>query len=211
MTSFNQTIVPREYEHTKLNQSHNCLLPALFELCPEFKPGARVLDVGCGNGAVSVEIAKLGCSIVGIDMSESGIQIARQICPSARFEALPADDNLLRNLGEKPFDIVFSLEVVEHLYNPRSFIAGCFNATRGGGKFVCSTPYHGYTKNLMISLINGWDKHHNPNYEGEHIKFFSRRTLSHLLEEAGFRDLQFRGAGRAPYLWKSMVISAIRP
>jgi len=211
MTSPNQTIIPREYEHAKLNQSHECLLPVFFDLCPDLVRGTRVLDVGCGNGAVAAEVAKRGCRIVGIDMSESGILLARQTCPSGRFETFPADQNLLQNLSEEPFDVVYSLEVIEHLYDPRSFVTGCFNATRPGGRFICSTPYHGYTKNLLISLMNGWDKHHNPTQEGEHIKFFSRKTLSGLLENIGFRELKFRGAGRVPYIWKSMVITGIRP
>jgi 2-polyprenyl-6-hydroxyphenyl methylase/3-demethylubiquinone-9 3-methyltransferase len=144
-------------------------------------------------------------------MSETGIRLARQRCPNGRFEVLPADANLLANLGEEPFDLVYSLEVIEHLYDPLSFVAGCFSATRPGGEFVCSTPYHGYVKNLVISLVDGWDRHHVATEVGEHIKFFSRRTLSKLLEQAGFRDLDFRGGGRAPYLWKSMVMSGVRP
>jgi len=211
MTATSQAIVPREYASATLSGCHDYVLTALFELCPQLGPGSRVLDVGCGNGSVAAEIAKRGCKVVGIDMSETGVQLARRNCPSGRFEVFPADADLLRNLGEEPFDVVYSLEVIEHLYHPQSFIDGCFSATRHGGKFVCSTPYHGYAKNLMISLMNGWDKHHNPTQEGEHIKFFSRKTLSRLLEQTGFRDLQFRGGGRAPYLWKSMVMSGVRP
>ena len=211
MSTTSQTVVPREYEHAKLNSSHGCLLPVLRKFLTDIGPGTRVLDVGCGNGAVAAEIAKSGCEIVGIDLSETGIQHARQTCPSGRFEVLPADENLLQNLGEEPFDFVYSLEVIEHLYSPRGFVQGCFRSTRPGGKFICSTPYHGYAKNLMISLLNGWDKHHNPCHEGEHIKFFSLRTLSDLLKQSGFRDLEFRGAGRAPFLWKSMVLCGLRP
>jgi len=183
----------------------------LLSFCSNIGPGTRVLDVGCGNGLGAAEFAKFGCAVVGIDLAKAGIRFAREACPTGRFELLPADSNMLENLGEKPFDIVYSLEVIEHLYDPRSFLAGCFAATKSGGQFICSTPYHGYLKNLMISMVNGWDKHLPPGDDGGHIKFFSRKSLSALLTEAGFQNLHFRGLGRAPYLWKSMILSGTKP
>lgn len=44
-----------------------------------------------------------------------------------------------------------------------------------------------------------------------HIKLWSRRTLSHLLAETGFQNIQFRGAGRLPFLWMTMVMSGDKP
>ena len=191
---------------------HDYIFPGLIRLSAvSFGPATRVLDIGCGNGSVAREFANRGCKVVGIDMDEDGVRAARNACPAARFEVLPADVNVLENLGEQPFDLVYSLEVIEHLYDPRSFLAGCFAATRSGSRFVCSTPYHGYLKNLAITALDGWDKHHSPQWDGGHIKFFSRKTLSALIEECGFRALEFLGVGRAPYLWKSMMIAAIKP
>jgi 2-polyprenyl-6-hydroxyphenyl methylase/3-demethylubiquinone-9 3-methyltransferase len=111
---------------------HTYILPPFFELFPAIDSSTRILDVGCGNGAVTAQVARRGGKILGIDMSASGIQLARRNCPTARFEVLPADANLLRNLGEEPFDLVYSLEVIEHLYQVPSFIEGCFGATRRG-------------------------------------------------------------------------------
>jgi len=170
-----------------------------------------VLDVGCGNGSVTLEFFRRGYKVVGIDLAEEGIRIARESCPEGRFEVLPADQEVLHNLGEESFDLVYSAEVIEHLYDPRSFLAGCFAATKPGGHFLCTTPYHGYWKNLSPSLANGWDKHANPLFDGGHIKFFSRKTLTALLLETGFRDVEFNGSGRLPYLWKSMILRARRP
>ena len=78
----------------------------------------------------------------------------------------------------------------------------------GGGEMIISTPYHGYLKNLLISLLNGWDKHFTVLLDGGHIKFWSKKTLSQLLNEFGFSIIDFKGAGRFPYLWKSMFIKA---
>jgi hypothetical protein len=77
-----------------------------------------------------------------------------------------------------------------------------------GGYLVLSTPYHGYLKNLALSLTGKWDFHHSPLRDGGHIKFWSRKTLTELLETEGFHVTDFIGVGRIPYLWKSMVIVA---
>jgi 2-polyprenyl-3-methyl-5-hydroxy-6-metoxy-1,4-benzoquinol methylase len=101
--------------------------------------------------------------------------------------------------------------VVEHLYAPREWARGCFAALKPGGHLICTTPYHGYFKNLVLSLLGRWDSHANPLWDGGHIKLWSRRTLSALLTEAGFTNLEFRGAGRVPGLWMTMVVKAEKP
>jgi len=155
-----------KYVQAGLRGCHSYILPDLLKLCSGLRAGSRMLDVGCGNGSIATELVKRGFKVTGIDMAEAGIRIARASCPEARFEVLPADFQLLENLGEKPFDVVYSLEVIEHLYDPRNYLAGCFAATRKGGRFICSTPYHGYLKNLALSLANAWDHHHNPLFDG---------------------------------------------
>jgi SAM-dependent methyltransferase len=186
-------------------------LPPLLELAGELKPGTRVLDVGCGNGFTAGVLLSKGCKVTGIDLSEKGISIAKQAYPDGDFHLLPADGDLLNKLNCEPFDLVISTEVVEHVYAPRDYAAGVFKAVKPGGKFICTTPYHGYLKNLLISLAGKWDHHADPLWDGGHIKLWSRAKLSALLTEVGFVDLQFRGAGRLPWVWMTMVMSAERP
>jgi SAM-dependent methyltransferase len=189
---------------------HRHFLPKVFELAGELARGTRVLDVGCGNGYTCGEFLRRGCKAVGIDLSEQGIALARSTYPSGRFEVLPADRKILRNLEEPPFDLVVSTEVVEHLYAPREWARGCFDALRPGGSFICTTPYHGYLKNLLISVRGGWDQHINPLWDGGHIKLWSRRSLKRLLEEAGFCSIDVTGAGRVPFLWMTMIATGQR-
>lgn len=190
---------------------HARFMPHIFALAGELKAGTRVLDVGCGNGFTAGQFLERGCTVVGIDLSESGISIARRAFPTGRFEVLPADENVLISLDEEPFDLVVSTEVVEHLYAPRPYVRGCFAALKSGGCFICTTPYHGYLKNLVIAIANKWDRHADPLYDGGHIKFWSRKTLTALVAETGFVNFQFRGAGRLPLLWMTMVVSGERP
>lgn len=199
------------FRNSNAGHMHARFIPHVLSLAGTLKSGTRVLDVGCGNGFTCGEFIRRGCQVVGIDLSTQGIKIARDTYPEGRFEQLPADDKLLENLGEDPFDLIVSTEVVEHLYAPREYARGCFKALIPGGRFICTTPYHGYLKNLAIALAGKWDAHADPLWDGGHIKLWSRRTLSRLLSEAGFVNLQFRGVGRAPGLWMTMAMCGQRP
>ena len=78
-----------------------------------------------------------------------------------------------------------------------------------GALAIVSTPYHGYWKNLALSLVPGaWDRHHHPLRDHGHIKFWSERPLRALLLQAGFNSVRFKRLGRVPALAKSMIAVA---
>jgi 2-polyprenyl-3-methyl-5-hydroxy-6-metoxy-1,4-benzoquinol methylase len=194
------------------------LLGPLQELLKEF--GSRstpaddrlqVLDLGCGNGALAAQLVRWGYQPVGVDPSSSGILQARKHLPGLLFHQAPADPEQLASLALPPFDLVVSTEVVEHVYAPRRWAAAAFTALKPGGVLICSTPYHGYLKNCALALSGKLDAHFTALWDGGHIKFWSRRTLTALLQEAGFQVVAFRGAGRWPWLWKSMLLAARKP
>jgi 2-polyprenyl-6-hydroxyphenyl methylase/3-demethylubiquinone-9 3-methyltransferase len=190
---------------------HKHFLPGVLAFAEPVRPNMRVLDVGCGNGYTCGQFLHRGANVTGVDLSGEGIELARAKYPAARFELVSAEDNILQKLGEAPFDLVVSTEVVEHLYAPRRWAKTCFDALKPGGCFICTTPYHGYLKNLFISLLGKWDAHADPLWDGGHIKLWSRRTLSVLLAEAGFTNIRFRGAGRVPGLWMTMIMAGTKP
>ncbi len=172
---------------------------------------AQVLDLGCGNGALVATLARWGYRAVGVDPSSSGIHVARQQFPHLIFHQASADPIELASLALPAFDVVVSTEVVEHVFSPRCWAASAFSALRPGGLLICSTLYHGYFKNCALALTGKLDAHFTALWDGGHIKFWSRRTLAVLLEEAGFEVVAFRGAGRFPLLWKSMLLAARKP
>jgi hypothetical protein len=96
-----------------------------------------------------------------------------------------------------------STEVVEHLFSPHLLPNFAWQLLSEGGYLVISTPYHGYIKNLALSVSDKWDSHHTPLWNGGHIKFWSRKTLTQLLEDNGFKVIGSSGVGRIPYLWKT--------
>lgn len=171
----------------------------------------RVLDLGCGNGALAGHLAEQGWDVCGVDRDAEGVEIARARHANARFQRIGVDDDPATLLATEPaFDAVVSTEVIEHLFSPHLLPRFARAVLRPGGHLIVTTPYHGYLKNLAIAASGKWDHHHTALWHGGHIKFWSRDTLTQLLQENGFRVVRFSGVGRLPYLWKSMVLVAER-
>jgi 2-polyprenyl-3-methyl-5-hydroxy-6-metoxy-1,4-benzoquinol methylase len=181
----------------------------VISLCAELR-GRRVVDIGCGNGALCRELASRGYDVVGCEPSAENLRFAQRAAPELVFHELGVDDDP-SPLGNESFDVAIATEVIEHLAKPRNLPRFAKQLLRPGGHLIISTPYHGYLKNLILALTNKWDAHLNPFWDGGHIKFWSRNTLSQLLNETGFRIVRFIGAGRLPFLWKSMIVVAQKP
>ena len=165
-----------------------------------------ILDLGCGNGYFANLLISMGYNAYGTDASEKGIAIAKQTSPDRFFVQDLSTGKLPPELQGLKFDTIISTEVIEHLYDPEGFIDFCKQVLNGKGEIIISTPYHGYLKNMGISLFNKWDTHMSPIWHGGHIKLWSKATLSRLLTDAGFTITNFKGCGRIPYFWMSMII-----
>lgn len=193
------------WDTTESTPDHAYTFPAIVSLLP--KGVVKILDAGCGNGAIAGRLAKLGYQVTGIDLSEDGIVIARKAYPKVRFEVASVYDDLHAIIDEE-VDVVISSEVIEHLYYPQRYLENMASIIRPGGIIILTTPYHGYLKNLALSLFNYWDKHHTVDWIGGHIKFFSEKTISKMLRGSGFTEICFNNSGRVRWLWKSMVCRA---
>jgi len=165
----------------------------------------RVLELGCGNGSFAGLLASKGYKVSAVDLSESGIEIARVAHPNVSFRKASVYEDLA-GIWERPFDAVIALEVVEHLYDPRQFLRRAAACLGKEGTLILSTPYHGYLKNVAVAVSGRFDRHCDPLWDGGHIKFWSKATLGRLLTEAGFQVERWQGAGRLPVLWKSMIV-----
>ena len=204
-----ENIAGYRWESAELTNAHDYLLPTLDKLVSAF--GARfidkrVFDLGCGNGAVANRLAMQGWKVAGVDPSDDGISQANQNYPNLDLRQGSAYNDLQMIYGQ--FPLVVSLEVVEHVYAPRDYARTLYSLVEMGGRAIISTPYHGYWKNLALALSGKMDDHFTALWDHGHIKFWSEKTLSELLTEQGFRNLEFYLVGRIPYLAKSMIVVA---
>lgn len=179
----------------------------LGRLVAQVSPRARVLEAGCGNGAFLKRLTATGYEAFGFDLSQSGVELAGSTSDRVRCASVYED---MRTLfpDANSFAAVISLEVIEHLYDPRAFIDRVVEVLEPGGVLLLSTPYHGYLKNLALGLTGKMDQHFTALWDGGHIKFWSRTTLEQLLRERGLTPTYFAGVGRLPYMWKSMILEA---
>ncbi|MCP4835282.1 MAG: methyltransferase domain-containing protein [Phycisphaera sp.] len=198
-----------QYQDEGSGHHHAYLLPAVRQMLEA--SGAReekLFDCGCGNGSFGNRLAGEGWNVTGVDPSEDGIRIAQGNYPDIRVETGSTEEDLSARFGT--FPVVISLEVVEHVYAPKEYMARIYDLVEPGGSVILSTPYHGYLKNLAIAVTGKWDHHHTVLWDDGHIKFWSVATLSQLLVMSGFTVREVARVGRMPALAKSMVIRAVK-
>jgi len=197
------------YKDAQFNNAHTFLLPTVMKILSDLShtlSSLRLFELGCGNGAVAHLIASHGWSVVGVDPSIDGIRQGNQNYLNIPLYIGSSDDDLVARYGK--FPVVLSLEVVEHVYNPRKYAACVHSLLEEHGVAIISTPYHSYMKNLALALTGKMDAHFTALWEFGHIKFWSMATLTRLLKESGFKSVEYRRIGRIPCLAKSMVAIA---
>ena len=193
------------YKDAKHTQSDSYLLPVFNDIL-ENGSGLKVLDLGCGNGGFCNFLCEKGYDVTGVDISESGIEMARKTYPHLKFVRSDICDlEDFREIEKGAFDVIVAMEVIEHLQYPRKLMKVVKKYLKQGGVFLVSTPYHGYIKNLVISLAGKWDKHFSVDWDVGHLRFFSVESLKRLVSSEGFSVVRFKFAGRLPLLWKSMI------
>ncbi len=109
------------------------------------KAGERILDLGCGTGALTAEIADRGADVLGVDGSEEMVLRAREKFPAVKFEVL--DARQLRFTAE--FDAVFSNAVLHWIPEAEQVVAGVAQALKPGGRFVAEFGGKGNIQRLV--------------------------------------------------------------
>lgn len=113
----------------------------------EPRAGERILDLGCGDGALTAKLAALGCEVVGVDASEPQIEAARRLGLDARV----ADGESIAFDGE--FDAVFSNAALHWMRNADRAIDGVWRALRPGGRFVAEMGGVGCVATIHRALL----------------------------------------------------------
>jgi SAM-dependent methyltransferase len=119
--------------------------PVVELLAP--KPGERILDLGCGDGALTAKLVALGCDVVGVDGSAAQVEAARRLGLDARV----GDGQQLSFDAE--FDAVFSNAAIHWMKRPDDVIAGVARALKAGGRFVGEFGGHGCVDKIRRALI----------------------------------------------------------
>lgn len=156
-----------------------------------------VLDIGCGGGILSETLAKYGAKVTAIDLAENNIAIARH---HAQESGLAIDYRCVEaGSFNEQFDLVFNMEVVEHVSNLAGFINASCAHVRPGGMMFLST-INQTLKSYLFAIVGAeYVLKLLPKGTHQWSKFVKPKTLSHMLSEQGLDTLWHIGVSLNPF------------
>lgn len=158
--------------------------------------GRRALDVGCGAGLLAEPLARLGAAVTGIDAAAENVAAAR-VHAEGQGLAIDYRQGELDQLGEARFDLVVSMEVVEHVTDPAAFVAGLAERLAPGGLLILSTPNRTALSRLALITI-GEGLGQIPKGTHDWNKFLTPDELTGHLAAAGLGVIDRRGLSFSP-------------
>jgi SAM-dependent methyltransferase len=174
-------------------------------LLAEARPGERVLDLGCGAGRFVAALQEAGAEPVGVEIAEAALERARRNAPGADLRLAEPDGSLPLEHGS--FDLVWCSEVLEHVGDTEHLLLEVRRVLRPHGRVLVTTPFHGRIKGALIALTR-FEAHFDP--RGDHLRFYTRRSLADALESARFAPVHVRPWGGPPALRTSLLARAVR-
>jgi len=169
-------------EFKSLHDINPLRLNYIKENCGGSLKGKRILDVGCGGGILGEALALEGAEVVGIDLAEASLEVAKlhllESGLNVTYQMIPVEE-LAENKPET-FDVVTCLEMLEHVPDPSSIVRACSTLVKPQGKVFFSTinrnpksyffaivgaeyilnllpkGTHDYEKFIKPSEIDGW-------------------------------------------------------
>lgn len=158
--------------------------------------GKRALDVGCGAGLLTEPLARLGATTTGIDAAVENVAVARA---HAEGQGLAIDYRVggVEIVAGEQYDLVTSMEVIEHVADPAVFVAGLAGALAPGGLMILSTPNRTPLSRLaMITLGEGLGM--VPRGTHDWSRFLTPEELTALLRGAGLEVIESCGLTFSP-------------
>src|SRR3954453_3576532 len=152
-------------------------------LLGHLRPGARWLDLGCGAGRFTA----LAPGGIGVDVAEAALERAREALPGGDFRRVEADGVL--PLGHGEVELVGCSETLEHVADALGALQECRRVLAPGGRLVVTTPAHPLWRRTAIAVAR-FDAHFDP--MGQHLRFFTGRSLRAALGSPGFGPCKVR-------------------
>ncbi len=163
-----------------------------------FRPlsGKRALDVGCGAGLLAEPLARLGASVTGLDAAPENIAVA---VAHAQGQGLAIDYRAtpVEQVGDAGYDLVTSMEVIEHVADPAAFVRALAAKLAPDGLMILSTPNRTPMSRLAMITI-GESIGGIPKGTHDWAKFITPEELTALLEDAGLEVTDSSGLAFDP-------------
>jgi SAM-dependent methyltransferase len=175
-------------------QMRNKVIASLVkQLTPDYQPGYRFLEIGCGNGNVMKELEGVceNGTIIGIDLFADGLRFARSRVSSPLLQA-----DIYATPFKVPFEMVGLFDVLEHLPNDTDILAHVKTMLPPGGRLLITVPAYNSLWSYADQLAN-------------HKRRYTRENLTQKLSSAGFRVeyITYYMMGILPLVWFGRKLS----
>ncbi len=157
--------------------------------------GDRVLDLGCGDGAFAAALTGAGAGVTAVDVSGEAVRRARVRAPHALVEQVAEGAGL--PFAEDAFDLVWCGETLEHVADVTGLLAEVRRVLRWGGTLLVTTP-NLPRLGVAVEALRGPPLEGRLDPRADHLRFFTARTLTGVLREAGFAEVAVRAGGGPP-------------
>ena len=168
----------------KINAEEHTSLNALAQLV---RPGAKVLDLGCGVGALGEWLhTHKQCQLDGMTLSQEEAEQAAPHYQQVHVGNLETAD-LAALFGGHRYDFIVCADVLEHLSHPEAVLAQCHALLANGGQLLASVPNAGYCGLVAELMLGRFDYRDEGLLDRTHLRFFTRHTLLALLAQGRWK------------------------
>lgn len=179
---------PEKYRYQYNPKGHGVIL----ELVPA---GSTVLDLGCTDGYLGVELARKGCRVWGLDADADAIAEV----PASVYDDVRAFDlNTLAANAQLPwpdqrFDVVLAADVLEHLVDPVTVLRTLITHLSARGRVVVSLPNVAHLTVRLGLLLGRFDSQPHGILDTTHLHLYTHRSADQLMQACGLRVVSVRG------------------
>jgi 2-polyprenyl-6-hydroxyphenyl methylase/3-demethylubiquinone-9 3-methyltransferase len=157
--------------------------------------GKNYLDVGCGGGILTEDMARRGAKVTGIDMGEAPLSVARlhalESGVDVDYQRITAEDLALAQ--PESYEVVSCLEMLEHVPEPQSVVNACASLAKPGANLYFSTINRNPKSFLMAIVGAEYVARLLPKGTHEYKKFIRPSELSQCLRNAGLEVIEITG------------------
>ena len=175
--------------------------------------GKKVLDVGCGGGLLSDAMAKLGASVLGIDLSKQALQTARQHAQEEQTPQIDYRQITVEELAqEQPeqydvqYDIVTCMEMLEHVPDPQSAVTAIGKLVRPGGWVFLSSINRSIKAFMLMNVGAEYIAKLVPRGTHDYKKYIRPSELAQMANHAGLTLTEQTGVHYNPLTHQCKLI-----
>src|SRR3954469_17779478 len=156
--------------------------PDVLKRVPE--SARRVLDIGCGNGANAAHLARRGCEVWGVTLSDTERDLAAKVCHKVLIANVETED---LDVPENYFDAIVCSHILEHLVRPDVALTRLARHLAPGGVMVLAVPNMANFRSRWRLLRGNWQREDEGFFDRTHLQFWSYKTFATVLKNTGLQ------------------------